>query len=105
MNKEQTKRLFHSFEESLPTLQKAIEIHGRDAQKTKAVEELSELITALAKHDLVKMSEFLVIEEIADVLVMALQLVMIFGVDDSIDLYNYKVARLCERLTWTEKSI
>ena len=61
---------------------KAIEVFGIDAQINMAIEELSELITALSHYkrsDLNRVeSELAVIDEIADVSIMIAQLDIIF---------------------------
>lgn len=73
--------------------QKSIIVHainhfGVDHQIDKAIEELGELITALSRRRLDRSNRQDIAEEIADVLIMANQLRIIYGgemVDDFID--------------------
>ena len=101
---------------SLPTvaqpevLQKAIETYGRQAQTDMAIEEMSELTKALlklrragdagrtgARED--------VFEEMADVIIMLTQLMMIFGGRKAVQAFiDAKVKRLEERLSETDKA-
>lgn len=55
-------------------LRTIISYYGRDNQKTKAIEEMSELIKAICKNDVDNIEE-----EIADVSVMLMQLQIIYG--------------------------
>lgn len=62
--------------------QRAIRTFGEDNQINIAIEELSELITALCHHRRKKANELQVCSEIADVMIMCEQLRLIFGSDD-----------------------
>lgn len=88
-------------------LQAAISTYGTEAQIDMAIEEMSELTKALLKLRRAKRdtgSEHYkfrnnVIEETADVLVMAAQILMIYDLDGECQAeVDYKVNRLYERL-------
>lgn len=79
-------------------LECAISSYGKHAQIRQAVEELGELIVAIAKYKRGSVGEDAVIDEIADVRIMAMQLSLIFGEDDVKDRIVYKLNRLNERL-------
>lgn len=76
-------------------LEKAIARYGRGPQRDKAIEELSELIRALARCD----DPENLAEEMADVRIMLDQLEMIFNNHDKVRQYEYeKLTRLNERV-------
>lgn len=72
---------------------------GVDAQLTKAIEELSELIKEICKDKLdIGITENIA-EEVADVEIMCEQLRFIYGFDDAVDTWKeYKLNRLRERV-------
>jgi len=80
-------------------LKQAVKHYGANAQIDKAIEEMSELTKALLKdrhgngnHD----TE--VAEEIADVLIMVEQLIMIYDNEEEVDKHtNRKISRLTRR--------
>lgn len=73
----------------------AIQHYGSGMQRFKAIEELSELIRALARCD----DRDNISEEMADVRIMLDQLELIFGNHDRVREYEYaKLKRLSERL-------
>lgn len=76
----------------------AITTYGWRAQTRQAVEELGELIVAIAKFRRGSVDSAAVIDEIADVQIMAMQLSMIFGEEDVKARIEYKLNRLDERL-------
>lgn len=89
-------------------LQAAVETYGKEAQVDMAIEEMSELTKALLKHRRAERSPEAwdyektrqnILEEIADVIIMLLQLVIIYGGREDIrkDI-AYKVERLDKRL-------
>jgi len=78
--------------------QLALERFGFEAQRQLMVEECAELIVALKHEDRRKADEDAVREEIADVLIMALQMVLVYGVDECTDALASKTTRLHERL-------
>lgn len=92
-------------------LRKAIATYGKTAQVDMAIEEMSELTKALCKerrYELVPgkhaVAHANVIEEIADVMIMCRQLLIIYDKDNEIQSeINYKINRLNERLNETEK--
>lgn len=76
-------------------LKKAIEQYGIGLQRDKAIEELSELIRALARCD----DKENIAEEMADVRIMLDQLEIIFGNHDEVKAMEYqKLTRLNERV-------
>ena len=76
-------------------LRAAIEHYGKGPQRDKAIEELSELIRALARCD----DHENIAEEMADVRIMLDQLELIFGNHDRVKQYEYaKLTRLNERV-------
>lgn len=76
-------------------LRKAIERYGRGPQRDKAIEELSELIRALARCD----NPENLAEEMADVRIMLDQLEIIFANHDRVKQYEFeKLTRLSQRL-------
>lgn len=89
-------------------LQAAVETYGKEAQVDMAIEEMSELTKALLKHRRAEHSPEAwdyektrqnILEEMADVIIMLLQLVIIYGGREDIrkDIV-YKVERLDKRL-------
>ena len=58
---------------------KAIETYGKQAQITKAIEEMSELIVELVRIPIGRTGHDKIIDEIADVTIMMKQLSFIFG--------------------------
>ena len=89
-------RLFEGEDRRL--LELALVTWGESAQEVHAVEELSELITALARTHRGRASDADVIDELADVLVVANQLALIYGREDVEDRLEYKLQRLGVRL-------
>lgn len=76
-------------------LTKAVDHYGRGPQRDKAIEELSELIRALARCD----GPENIAEEMADVRIMLDQLEIIFGNHDKVREQEYiKLTRLNERV-------
>ena len=76
-------------------LRKAIAYYGRGNQRFKAIEELSELIRALARCD----DRNNISEEMADVRIMLDQLEIMFGNHDEVKQQEYiKLTRLNERV-------
>ena len=76
-------------------LEKAIEHYGKGPQRDKAIEELSELIRALARCD----DRENIAEEMADVRIMLDQLEIIFDNHDEVKAMEYqKLTRLNERV-------
>lgn len=76
-------------------LETIIDYYGRDKQKTKVIEELSELIKAICKNDVENIKE-----EIADVSIMLSQLQIIYGFSDwDIEIIKEKkINRTIERM-------
>lgn len=83
-------------------MKKAVETFGEEPQIDKAIEEMAELTQALLKCRLEKNGKNManVAEEIADVLIMVEQLIMIYDNEEEVDKHtNNKIARLEQRLT------
>ena len=79
--------------------QKVCNKWGVDAQLTKAIEELSELIKEICKDKIGLGITESIAEEVADVEIMCEQLRFIYNFDESVDRWkDYKLKRLEERL-------
>lgn len=76
----------------------ATDAWGEDAQITLAQEELAELSVELARDFRGRNDREDVIDEIADVLIAANQLALIYGVDETEDRVEYKLQRLRNRV-------
>lgn len=94
-------RLFDALATASVTGSQALRKFGADAQRQKAIEEASELAAALARdaagsatHD----TEAEVIGEVADVLITAVQMAELYGVDAVIEALKAKAERLAGRL-------
>ena len=74
---------------------KIIEKFGKEHQKNKAIEELAELVVALAKNDKTN-----IVEETADVLFMILQIQIVYDIkDETIDeIIKEKIERIRKKL-------
>lgn len=77
---------------------KAIETYGQDPQIWMTIEEMSELGNALAKYRRNRVTKSAICEEIADVLIMCIQMSKIFGEEHVKQVFEYKLIRLKERL-------
>ena len=80
------------------TLQKAILTYGCTAQITMAVEEMAELLNALAKERRGRATQNDIVTEIADVTIMMWQLAIMYG-EQAVEMeIERKIARLKERI-------
>lgn len=79
-------------------INKAIEIYGQDPQIWMTIEEMSELGNALAKYRRNRVTKSDICEEIADVLIMCIQMSKIFGEERVKQMFEDKLIRLKERL-------
>ena len=80
------------------TLQKAILQYGYTAQITMAVEEMAELLNALAKERRGRATQNDIVTEIADVTIMMWQLAIMYG-EQSVEMeIERKIKRLQERI-------
>ncbi len=97
----------------IEVLKKAINTYGRDTQEDMAFEEMSELTKAILKRrraikkhaspDRIRERESDVREEIADVIIMIQQLILLYDSDGEIqEVINNKIKRLGERLGMEE---
>lgn len=84
----------------MTTLERAIEVYGKDMQLTVAVEEFSELIKEICKNKRGRDNRDSIIEEMADCYIMLKQLEIIFDIDpeDIRHIRNNKIDRLKCRL-------
>ena len=74
--------------------------YGAQMQETVCIEELSELQKALCKHIRGNGSMTDISEEIADVQIMLAQMVMLFGLESSVEKWrDIKLARLRDRMS------
>ena len=64
----------------MTTLERAIEVYGKDMQLNVAIEEFSELIKEICKHKRGENNLHNIIEEMADCYIMLDQLHLIFGI-------------------------
>ena len=94
-------RLLEALGDASAVGSRALQRWGCDAQRQKAIEEASELAAALARdaagsatHD----TEAEVIGEVADVLITAVQMAELYGVDAVIEALKAKAERLAGRL-------
>jgi hypothetical protein len=78
--------------------QTAVDLYGESNQAEKAIEECSELITALIKFSHGRATDEQVIDEIADVIIMSNQLRIIFGQEDVDERIKYKLERLLQMM-------
>jgi NTP pyrophosphatase (non-canonical NTP hydrolase) len=67
----------------MTTLEKAIEVYGKDMQLNVAIEEFSELIKEICKHKRGEDNRENIIEEMADCYIMMEQMEIIFDIDFS----------------------
>ena len=80
-------------------IQLAIQTYGKEAQTQMLFEEMAELQNALCKLSRGRGSNRDVCEEIADVMIMCLQMAQIYGPELVEGWAEYKIARLKDRLT------
>lgn len=81
----------------------AIEHYGNKSQIAKAIEEMSELVSELARYQNDIGMNIKIIEEIADVIIMAEQLKEIFGPDLVDNHIGMKLRRLKKRIVEMEE--
>jgi NTP pyrophosphatase (non-canonical NTP hydrolase) len=85
-------------EKQIEILHNAIQTFGKQSQVDKAIEEMAELTKELLKERQNNGSAEHIMEELADVLIMMYQLMMIFGITDYDHCVDYKIKRLERRL-------
>jgi NTP pyrophosphatase (non-canonical NTP hydrolase) len=88
----------------MTTLEKAIEVYGKDMQLNVAIEEFSELIKEICKHKRGEDNRDNIIEEMADCRIMIEQLMIIFEIKtyQINPVINQKMVRLEKRLSEKE---
>lgn len=78
---------------------RALEAWGADAQTLMVLEEMSELQKELCKHQRGRDNRQDIAEEIADVLIMLDQMIVLHNIERAVDSYKvYKLERLEKRL-------
>ena len=88
----------------LQIIQKAIVWYGTKHQLNKCKEECLELVTAIHNYNqqapeyVQKENTKVVVDEVADVLITAIQAAKIIGVDEVIERIKYKLTRLDDRI-------
>ena len=80
------------------TIRFAIQTYGKDAQTLMLFEEMAELQDAICKHSRGRDKNHHVCEEIADVMIMCLQMAQIYGVKCVGQWLDFKMNRLSEKL-------
>lgn len=80
------------------TIRLAIQTYGKDAQTLMLFEEMAELQDAICKHLRGRDKTYHVCEEIADVMIMCLQMTQIYGVKCVEKWVDFKMNRLNEHL-------
>lgn len=88
----------------MTTLEKAIEVYGKDMQLNVAIEELSELIKEICKYKRGSDNRKAIIEEMADCYIMLEQLSIIFDIPNHAinEVASNKIERLEKRLAIKE---
>lgn len=86
--------------EIIDTYKQAIETYGERAQKLMAIEEMSELTKEICKDFRGKLNREHLVEEMADVLIMLDQLLLMYKVSEEeiVSMCTRKMKRLKERL-------
>lgn len=82
--------------------EKAIKTFGAEDQINMVTEECGELLSALNKYRRGRIGKDDVITEIADVLIMCVQLAYLFGYYETQDEVTHKISRLSQRITERE---
>lgn len=85
------------------TIMLAIKTYGKEAQTQMLFEEMAELQNAICKLSRGRGTIGDVCEEIADVMIMCLQMAQIYGPKAVEQAANYKILRLKDRLNRVEK--
>lgn len=84
-----------TLKDAAPILEAAIKTFGKEPQKLKAIEEMSELTKELCKGN----DSTHIAEETADTLIMLEQVIMMYGIRDKVeDFISWKLQRLDERI-------
>lgn len=87
-------------QEMIDTYKQAIELYGEKAQKLMAIEEMSELTKEICKDFRGKLNREHLIEEMADVLIMLDQMLLMYKIsgEEIVSMCERKIERLKERL-------
>lgn len=84
--------------EETTIFKKALRVYGVDAQKRMLVEEMGELLTAMARAPRGRATKEDIITELADVLIMIKQMALVYGRDEFEQEVKRKIERLQEKL-------
>lgn len=86
--------------EIIDTYKRTIELYGEHAQKLMAIEEMSELTKEVCKDFRGKLDREHLIEEMADVLIMLDQMLLLYkiGGEEIVSMCERKMERLKERM-------
>lgn len=89
-----------NYQEVIDTYKQAISAYGEKAQKLMAIEEMSELTKEICKDFRGKLNREHLIEEMADVLIMLDQMLLMYEIsgDEIQQMRERKIERLKERL-------
>ena len=96
MTQDSSNRLFRG--DDWETLERALETWGDDTQEMHAIEEIGELMAAMMQYRRHRANQMDVCDEIADVLIVANQLAMMYGRAEVEERIEYKMNRLGDRL-------
>lgn len=84
--------------EETTIFKKALRVYGVDAQKRMLVEEMGELLTAMARAPRGRATKEDIITELADVSIMIKQMALVYGRDEFEQEVKRKIERLQEKL-------
>ena len=87
------------------TCQRALDVFTFPEQREMMLEEMNELGLTLQHHRRGRIAAAAVVEEIADVMIVAYQMAIAFGVDNVQDMIDYKLDRLNKRIDKRLKSM
>lgn len=84
--------------EDATIFKKALRVYGVDTQKRMLVEEMGELLTAMARAPRGRATKEDIITELADVSIMIKQMALVYGRDEFEQEVKRKIERLQEKL-------
>lgn len=84
--------------EETTIFKKALRVYGVDTQKRMLVEEMGELLTAMARAPRGRATKEDIITELADVSIMIKQMALVYGRDEFEQEVKRKIERLQEKL-------
>lgn len=98
MNTAQQNALGEALENAWSAAAAAVRVYDLTAQRRMAIEETSELCVAMCHEDRGRVGKQQVRTEIADVIIVMLQLVAMYGIDECVDELKAKTERLWARV-------